>query len=180
MMTGLITLLLMTQSPTTPPGKTIGPPDPVIPTVAKTGDGVVLGSTGASDANVIEAATLASTKATDPAVRALATDGKADHEKALTESNNLAKRFGIKRLLPNDSVMARMQTTTMKELNRLSGAAFDQLFVEFMVDIHKRELAKERGPLAAETLRPEVKVFLEAHQVMVLKHLQAGERWLLR
>lgn len=179
MLTGIITILLMTQAPT-PPGKTIGPADPVIPMVARTGDGVVLGAIGAADANIIEVATLATTKARDAAVKTLAAEALKAHQKSLTDGSSLAKQFGIKRLLPADSAMARLQVNTMKELNRLSGAAFDQRFVEFVVELHKGIMAKDRGPLLAEEMRPEVKAFLAARQPLLLAHLQAGERWLLR
>lgn len=189
MLTGMIALLLMAQTPTpaptpapTPtPTVTVGPPIssvPHAPVVKRGGDATVLGAIGAADANEIEVSKLATTKASDGAVKAYAVMTLRDHEKSLTAGAHLAKELHITRLLPNDSAMARMQKQTMIDLNLLTGAAFDQAFVRYTVEAHKALLAKDRGKLQSEMARRRVKEFLRNRQPVLEMHLAVGEKWL--
>ena len=68
-----------------------------------------------------------------------------DHQVSLANNDSLANRFQIKRLLPDDSTMARMHREGMTKLNVLSGAAFDKAFMQLVVADHKAALAKING-----------------------------------
>src|SRR5512141_3196253 len=122
MLAEMLGLLLMVQVPTA--GPKAGPtPAPAV--VQRSADGAVLGAIGARDANLIEAAKLATTKATGPNAKAFAATVLKAHQASLDAGTRLAKQLGVARLLPADSVMARQQVAAMTKLNVLSGVAFD-------------------------------------------------------
>ncbi len=175
MLIGMLGLLLMAQVPTM--GPKAGPVPPV--TVVKhSDDGTVLGAVGARDANVIEVAKLATTKASGATARSFAATLLKAHELSLTAGTKLAKQFGITRLLPADSVMAREQVEVMLKLNALSGTAFDLAFVQFIVADHKAAIALLQGPLLAQATRPQVKAFVRQRVPTLKAHLVTGEKWL--
>jgi putative membrane protein len=175
MLVGILALLMSAQAPTVGPVLSPRPHDPV---VVRTGDGTVLGAIGAVDANTIEAAKLATTKASNGDAKAYAAVLVRDHQLSLTTGTNLAKQLGVTRLLPPDSVMSRGHTQEMAELNALSGAAFDKAFVQYAVDDHKAAIAKINGTLLAEATRPQVKTFVRQRVPILTAHQQTGEKWL--
>ena len=175
MLVGLLGLLLMAQVPT------LGPKAGTVPkavVVHRTDDGTVLGAIGARDANVIEVAKLATTKASGASARSFAATLLKTHQQSLTAGTNLAKQLGITRLLPADSVMARGQVDAMARLNVLSGTAFDQAFVEFIVADHKAAIALLQGPLLAQATQAQVKAFVRQRAPILRAHLVTGEKWL--
>lgn len=183
MLVSVLTLLLTVQAQTQPPVPTAGPPlspVPHTPVVRRTGDADVLGAIGAADANMIEAATLATTKASNGEVKSYAALVLRDHQKSLTAGTKLAKELRITRLLPADSAMARAQVEAMTRLNLLSGDAFDRAFVQYTVDAHQVLVTKDKTVLPARAQRRRVKNFLHERQEMLQAHLQAGVRWLGR
>lgn len=176
MLIGMLGLLLMAQVPT------VGPkagPTPVPAVVQRTDDGTVLGAIGARDANLIEVAKLATTKATGASAKSYATTLLKTHQLSLTAGTNLAKQLGVTRLLPADSMMARAQVTTMAELNVLSGAAFDQAFVQFVVADHKAAITILDGTLLAQAKSPQVRAFLRQRVPILRSHQVMGEKWLV-
>ena len=175
MLIGMIGLLLMAQVPAM--GPKAGPvPQPAV--VKHSDDGAVLGAVGARDANLIEVAKLASTKAIGPSTRSFAAAVLKVHQRSLTVGTNLTKQLGITRLLPADSVMARKQVEVMAKLNTVSGAAFDQAFVQFVVEDHKAAITRLNGPLLAQATRAQVKTFVRQRVPIFKAHLVTGEKWL--
>jgi predicted outer membrane protein len=172
----MLGLLLMAQVPTLGP-KAGPPPKPAV--VIRTGDGTVLGAIGARDANVIEVAKLATTKASGASAKSLAAAVLKAHELSLTAGTKLAKQLGLTRVLPADSVMARAQVTTMAELNVLSGTAFDQAFVQFIVTDHKAAITLLNGTLLAQAKNPQVRTFVRQRVPILKSHQVTGEKWLV-
>jgi putative membrane protein len=171
----MLGLLLMAQVPTM--GPKAGPtPKPAV--VKHSDDGAVLGAVGARDANLIEVAKLATTKASGASAKSLAASVLRAHQLSLTAGTNLAKQLGITRLLPADSVMARGQVEVMAKLNGLSGAEFDQAFVQFIVADHKAAITILKGSLLAQATRPQVKSFVRQRLPTLKAHESAGEKWL--
>jgi putative membrane protein len=175
MLVELLVLLQVAQNPTTGPVLSARPHDPV---VVRTGDGTVLGAIGAVDANEIEAAKLATTKASNGEVKAYAAVLLRDHQHSLTTGTNLAKQLHITRLLPADSAMARGHVQEMAALNAATGAAFDKAFVQFTVDDHKAAIAKANTTLLPQATRPQVKTYVRQLLPTMTTHQQTGEKWL--
>ena len=175
MLIELLALGMLAQSPVA------GPPVPARPhttPVERSADGTVLGTVGAADANEIEAAKLATDKASDGDVKAFATMLLHDHQESLSAGTALAKEFHITLLLPADSAMAREHTREMAELNVLSGAAFDKAYVQFTVSSHKAMIAKINGGLLTQATRPRVKEFVRQQVPAMTTHRETGEKWL--
>ena len=175
MLVGMLGLLLMAQVPT------MGPkagPTPKVVAVQRTDDGTVLGAVGARDANVIEVAKLATTKASGVSAKSYAATLLKAHQLSLTAGTKLAKQLGVARLLPADSVMARGQVDAMAKLNVLSGTAFDRAFVQFIVDDHKAAITLLNGTLLAQARQPQVKAFVRQRVPVMRAHLVTGEKWL--
>jgi putative membrane protein len=172
MIIGLLAIALMTQ------GRTVGPPVPAKPhnpVVQRTGDATALGTVGADDASEIEVAKLASTKATNGDVKKYAATLLHDHQQSLTAGTNLAKAYGITRLLPSDSAMARAHKDEMTQLNLLSGADFDRAFLRFEVDDHREGVAKINADLLEHAKRTRVKTLVRQAIAMMKAHEEAGE-----
>jgi putative membrane protein len=158
-----------------------GPPlsaRPHAPVVQRSADATVLGAIGAVDANELEEAKLAATKATASEVRDLAALLVKDHEHSLHRGARLAKQYKIERLLPADSAMARAHVAEMAQLNTLSGAAFDKAFVEYTLADHKSVIAKINTTLLAMAQLPQVKAFVRGLLPQLTAHQQAEEKWL--
>jgi putative membrane protein len=176
MLLGLLGLLLVVQVPTVGP-KVVGPL-PKAAVVPRTDDGTVLGAIGARDANMIEVATLATTKATEGSAKSYAASVLKTHQLSLTAGTKLARQLGVARLLPADSAMARGQVDAMARLNTLSGTAFDRAFVQFIVDDHKAAIVLLNGTLLARAKQPQVRAFVRQRVPILRSHLVMGEKWL--
>lgn len=173
MLTALLGALVIAQY--APTGTMVTVRAPARP---RLGDAEVLGAVGARDANLIEAAKLASTKASGDDVKRFAADVLASHERSLTRGAELAKALDISRVLPADSAMARMQTTKMDELSLLSGAAFDRVFVQYVFDAHDAEISKVIGPLQSQARHATVKAFLDERLPELRSHHTTASTWL--
>jgi predicted outer membrane protein len=177
MLTALIGALVIGQFA---PGSSMIRPRAVVsaPTVAVFGDAEVLGAINARDANLIEASTLASTKASDGEAKSLANMILADHKRSLTRGGELAKELNLSRELPPDSAMARKQEQLMDQLSLASGAAFDRAYVQYIFDAHTAELEKLSGTYVPGSQHASVKAFVNERLPQVRAHLAAAERWL--
>lgn len=147
-------------------------------TRARLGDPEVLGAIGARDANLIEAAKLATTKASGADVKTFAGAVLDLHEQSLTRGADLAKALNVSRTLPADSAMARMQETKMDEMALLSGAAFDRVFVQYVYDAYDAEIGKTLGPLQAQAQHATVKAFLTERLPALRTHYATASAWL--
>ena len=175
MLVVILAAVMVAQNPVA--GESLSP-RPHAPAVKYSADATVLGAIGAVDANELEAAKLAATKASASAVRELAAMLVRDHERTLGEGARLAKQFKIERLLPADSSMARAHVEEMEQLNTLTGAAFDLAFVKYTLADHKAVIAKINTTLLATAKRPQVKAFVQAVLPQLTAHRQAQEKWL--
>lgn len=176
MLMGILGLLLVAQVPTI--GPKAGPtPAPVV--VERSDDGTVLGAIGARDANMIEVAKLATTKASGASARSFAASLLKAHQLSLTAGTRLAKQMGVTRLLPADSLMAREQVDAMAKLNLLSDLAFDRAFVTFVIDDHKTAIPLLSGTLLAQAKRRQVKTFVRQRVPLLKAHQAMGEAWLV-
>jgi predicted outer membrane protein len=142
------------------------------------GDAEVLGAINARDANLIEASTLASTKASSGEVKTLATQMLEDHRRSLTRGGDLAKELNLSRELPSDSAMARKQEQLMDQLSLMSGAAFDSTYVRFLYDSHAAEVEKLNQTYLPGAQHPSVKAFVSERLPQLRAHLATAERWL--
>jgi predicted outer membrane protein len=142
------------------------------------GDAEVLGAINARDANLIEASTLASTKATSGEVKTLATQMLDDHRRSLTRGGDLAKELNLSRELPPDSAMARKQEQLMDQLSVVDGAAFDNAYMQFLHDSHAAELEKLTQSYLPGSQHASVKAFVNERLPQLRAHLATAERWL--
>ena len=175
MLVGIFAVIMAMQAGTAGPPLSPAPHDPV---VQRTDDGMVLGTIGAVDANELEEAKLAATKASTSEVRNLATALVKDHGRSLQTGARLAKQFHIARLLPADSAMARAHVVEMVQLNTLTGAAFDKAFVEYTLADHTAVIVKIKATLLAAAKRPQVKAFVRALLPELAAHQQSEAKWL--
>ncbi|MEP6590646.1 MAG: DUF4142 domain-containing protein [Gemmatimonadota bacterium] len=174
MLTGVLTILLLAQAPVMGRPMSEVPPRPVLP---QTGDEAVLGAINAADASVIEAAKLAASRGGSAEVRAFATTLVREHEASLTNGGRLAKSLNVVRRQPPDTAVVHAHERAMRDLNLLSGSAFDGRFVQLMVDEHRAVLVLLEGSLGATAVRPEVKQALVQAAAMLHGHLAAAEKW---
>lgn len=172
MVAEILGLLLLVQ-----PGAPAGAPSPGA-AVVRTADGAILGAIGARDANLIEAATLATTKAQDAAVKRFAADVLRDHQGSLTRGAALATELQVTRLLPVDPAMARAQLAQMVLLDSLSGAAFDQTFVKYVVDNYDAAIRRATDTQIPQARHANLKVFLQERQRVLLERQAVGQAWL--
>ena len=175
MLVGFLAVIMLAQATTVGPPLSPAPHNPV---VQRTGDATVLGLIGAVDANELEEAKLAATKASTGEVRALATAMVKDHQLSLQTGARLAKRYSIARLLPADSAMAREHAAEMLQLNTLTGAAFDKAFIENTLADHKKLIARINGSLLTVATRQPVKAYARSLVPRLMVHQQAEEKWL--
>jgi predicted outer membrane protein len=175
MLVGILAMVLAAQ------GGAAGPPPvsavsrPVVP--QSHADATVLGTVGAEDANEIEVATLAKAKASNGDAKSYAALLLHDHQQSLTSGTNLAKRLHITRLLPADSAMARAHAAEMKELNVLSGTAFDKALMQYEFAGHKAAVAKD-SVLIARATGAAVKDFVRSLVPIHATHQDIAAKWL--
>jgi putative membrane protein len=144
----------------------------------RTTDGAILGAIGARDANLIEAATLARTKAQSAAVKSFAGDVLRDHQRSLTRGAALATQLQVTRLLPADSAMVRTQRAQMVLLDSLSGAAFDRAFVQFVVDDHAAAILKVTRTQLPQARHADVVALVRSRLPGLREHQVMGQAWL--
>jgi putative membrane protein len=86
----------------------------------------------------IDVARLAQKKASDPQVKSLAERIISDHQQAGMGLQKIAAAGSVpmSKAVPDDAQKQK------KDLEKLSGAAFDKKFVDMMVDDHKKEIDK--------------------------------------
>lgn len=141
-------------------------------------DAEILGSINARDANLIEASTLATEKASGNDARAFAAEVLESHQESLTRGGDLAKALQLSRELPPDSAMARRQREVMDQLSLLSGAAFDRVYVQYVHDFHEAELRKLTGSQAPVAQHPQVKAFVAERIPALRTHLETAATWI--
>lgn len=152
---------------------------PSIPTIARRiGDAEILGTLGTADANEIEAAKLASTKAHSQEVRAYANMLLRDHQGSLKLGLSLAKRLRIAPTLPSDSSITRAHKQEMDQLNLISAAEFDKAFVQYMVADHKMIINRVNTVLLPAASHAELKAFIRQLRPTMAMHEAKGQAWL--
>lgn len=151
---------------------------PVAPRQQVFSDAEVLGSINARDANLIEASTLANTKASNGEVKSFAGTILADHQRSLTRGGELAKELNLSRELPPDSAMARKQEQLMDQLSIATGAAFDLAYMQYILDAHVAELDKLNKTYLPGAQHASVKAYVNERLPQVRAHLATAERWL--
>ena len=95
------------------------------------------------DASEIVLGQLALSKAGD-GVKSFAQTLVDDHTRAKAQASSVAEKLGV---TPPDGVAPEAEQELTK-LQRLSGVAFDQEFVRYMVDDHEKDIAKFRDEAA--------------------------------
>ena len=143
-------------------------------------DARILGTLGASDANEIEAAKLASTKAKSQSIRAFAATLVKAHQLTLQKNTDLSKRLSIARLLPADSVAARVHKAAMDQLNLASGATFDSAFVQGVITEHELDIKVINTSLLPGAKHPSVKAFVQEQLPVLEQHLLRARELLVK
>lgn len=141
-------------------------------------DARIFGTLSILDAAMIEAATLASSRASSQEVRDYADTLLRDHRRSQLEGDSLAKRLGFTAALPHDERMAHDHIRTMTRLRHLSGAAFDQVFMEGMVEDHGKAIAILNNDLFPKASSAELKALIRRLVPALTKHELRGREWL--
>ncbi len=120
----------------------------------------------------IDAAKIASKKATDTHVKEFAQRMVSEHKKNKTLSRQLLSRLGlsadssqVSELLKEDSEQKN------SELKKLSGAAFDQNYISSQIEMHRALLTDMDQRLIPAVSKPELKEFLRTTKDHVKHHL---------
>jgi putative membrane protein len=154
-------------------------PAPPVPVVARRiSEAEILGTLGTADANEVEAAKLASSKAHSQEVRDYANMLLRDHQESQKLGLQLAKELRIAPTLPSDSAMARDHKQEMDQLNLISAAEFDKAFVQYMVADHKFVINKVDAVLLPGASHPQLKAFIRKLQPTLAMHEAKGQAWL--
>jgi putative membrane protein len=149
-----------------------------VPVVSTIDDAQILGALSILDAAMIEMAGLGASKASSKTVRDYATMELNDHLLSQREGDSLATRLAITPALPPDEHMANEHIETMARLNALSGAAFDQAFVQAMVDSHGSGIVTVNATLRPRASHAELKAFILWLLPTLQRHEQVGREWL--
>ncbi|HEY4100561.1 MAG TPA: DUF4142 domain-containing protein [Gemmatimonadales bacterium] len=149
-------------------------PTPV--SVLPPSDATILGALAATDANEIETAKLASSKASAQEVKDYADQLVRDHERSRQEATALATRLGITPVV--DTINASAHRDLMTKLNALSGVAFDRTFVLAMVAGHKAAIAQVSGTYLPAASNPQLRAFIQKLIPILRNHEMMGQRWL--
>jgi putative membrane protein len=172
MLTALLGAVVLGQAL---PGMTPMPRSAPAPRVAD--DAEILGAINARDANLIEASTLASTKARNGEVKTFLADVLEDHQRSLTRGAEIAKELNLSRELPPDSAMARMQEQEMDALALLADAAFDRSYMEYVLKAHDAEVEKVAA-YERTAQHPTVKAYVTARLPSLRAHQTTARAWL--
>jgi putative membrane protein len=143
-------------------------------------------SSGLTDANIVAlldeanaadstAAAYASTKATNPEVKAFAKLMMGEHHMLRAEGQRLAQRLNVTPELPADDPLkpaAESEMTAIKAAPK--GPQFDRLYIEQEIGAHKLVLdVAEKGHDAAQN--EELKKLIEQAKPVIQKHLDRAE-----
>lgn len=141
-------------------------------------DAVILGSINARDANLIEASTFATEKASAAEVKSFAAEILQAHERSLTRGSELAKSLNLSRELPPDSIMARSHEALMDRLSLLSGAAFDRAYMQYVLETHEAEIGKVTAAYLPGASHPTVKAMVSERMPILRTHRETASAWL--
>jgi len=119
----------------------------------------------------VELGRLATEKASNDQVKQFGQRMVADHGKASTELKALAQQKGI--TLPADLDSKHKQT--VDKLSKLSGAAFDQAYMEEMRKDHKKDVSEFKQQ-AMSGSDPDVKAWAASTLPTLQEHMQMAER----
>jgi putative membrane protein len=139
-----------------------------------------MGTLGAYDADGIEASKLATSKAKAQSIRDFAATTLKAHQLALQQNTELSKRLRIKRLLPDDSVLARLHKSSMDQLNLTTGASFDSAYVQGEIAEHELALKVINGSLLAGAKHPSVKNYVAQLVPILNLHLTRAKELLAK
>lgn len=119
----------------------------------------------------LQAAQLASTRATDPAVKRLATLLADHHASANSELTQLANTLGLE--LP--PAPKRTQRNELEKLGKRTGAEFDREFVrEIGVKEHERDIKTFREA-AKDVKEPQLKAWIDKTLPVLQQHLSMAQ-----
>jgi putative membrane protein len=127
----------------------------------------------------IELAQLAQSKAQNPQVKQYAQTLANDHQAANQQVTQIAQKLNVE--IPSEFTAA--QTSTKDRLQGLSGAEFDKVYIDTMVENHQKgietyrtatELAQEDVRIYAESTLPALRTHLEQAQ-QIQETLAAGD-----
>lgn len=116
----------------------------------------------------VQLAQLAAQRATNPEVKNFAQKLVDDHTKVNSELMSLASKKNVKVDADDD------KDRSYKRLNKKSGAAFDEEFVEHMIDEHEKDI-KLFEKASNEAKDPEVRAFASKHVGHLREHLQRAQ-----
>ncbi|MFD0669599.1 DUF4142 domain-containing protein [Ramlibacter sp. MAHUQ-53] len=135
------------------------------------GDRKFIEDAAASGQFEVQAAQLASTRATDPAVKALASKMADHHASANGELNQLANSLGLE--LP--PAPKRAMRNEIEKLGKKTGADFDREFVrEVGVKEHEKDI-KAFQKAAKDVKDPQLKAWIDKQLPMLQQHLAAAQ-----
>ncbi|MFL5615548.1 MAG: DUF4142 domain-containing protein [Gemmatimonadaceae bacterium] len=140
-------------------------------------DGQILAFAAAANRGEIAEGKLATTKATNPKVKAFARQMVADHSAMLTEGNAFAKKNNI----TPDSTKSDVQdlqkdaSSEMQDLtSKAKGSDWDKEFVDKEIDGHKKVLDELQKQQSATT-NPQLKDMLTKASTKVQDHLNKAQ-----
>lgn len=162
--------------PTTPATTTRGTdPTPATPTGGMQ-PGEILAIAQAANLADIQGGKMASTKATNPEVKAFAELMIVDHTALNAEATTVAGKLGV---TPNENqhslMMKKDHEQTASHLANLSGAEFDRAYIEHEVKMHQQVLDQLEDQLIPAATNPEMKAVLEKSRDKVAEHLEKAK-----
>lgn len=122
----------------------------------------------------IKAAKMAEKKASDKEVEDFATQMITEHNKNTADFQDLAKKHNLKTDLNSETVKGLKKTSQTNEgaLKKVSGPAFDKMYMEQQIAAHQTVLAELEGKLIPNAQNSDFKNFLENTKSHVEEHLK--------
>jgi len=148
---------------------------PVSAQAAKLDDPTIVAIFDAANTWDIEASGLAEKKGTTKDIRDFAAMLVHDHTMVRGQGRDLAKKLGVTPTPPKDFAMAKDHYAAMKQLNGLSGKAFDRAYLEHEVAYHKAVIDAINGTLLPALKNQEVKDLVTKVAPAFKAHMDAAQ-----
>jgi putative membrane protein len=130
---------------------------PAAAQAAKLDDPTIVAIFDAANTWDIETGKIAEKRGTTKDIRDFGAMLARDHAAARGQGRDLAKKLGVTPTPPKDFAMAKDHYAAVKQLNGLSGKAFDRAFLEHEVAYHKAVIDAINGTLMPALKNQEVK-----------------------
>jgi putative membrane protein len=138
-------------------------------------DAQIIGFSNMVDQAEVEAGELARDKAQHAAVKEYARTMVTEHTNHMRQAGQLAQQAGTNPSEPTNDQLARQHEQLMTSLRNASGAAFDSLYINGMIEEHQGALGRLNTAMN-DTQSSQLREFLNTTRQTVQQHLERAQQ----